>query len=417
MKSLSKAKINFHYGYIIVLCCCLIMGIDVGLVMSCAGIFYQSVSQELNVPVGEFGIYMSFNFLASSLMLSVAGKMIEKWNARYLLAANSAILGLCLFAMGSFDAVWQFYVAGCIIGITLAFLLYLSFPTMINRWFKTRVGFFIGICSAASGIGGIIFNPIGAAWITELGWRTTYCIFGAIVLFGVSPILALFLRNYPHEKNLMPFGTDLANTTTLANGDSEGIEYSEALKMPVFYALIVFAFLMMAVSTLNLFIPNYMTDLTFTLEEASFVASAVMVGVTVGKIVLGMINDRNTVVGVLVTVLGGISGLALLVWAHINVFLIILGGFLFGWSYAGVTVQTAMLVKAVFGNRNYARIYSNVSIALAAGGAITAGGWGLLADATSFKTIFIIGAAALIVCGIIGVYALDNKFKPAVVGA
>lgn len=390
------------------------MGIDVGLVMSCAGIFYHPVSQELGVPVGEFGIYMSFSYLASTLMLPVAGRMLERWSARYLLAISSAILGLCLVAMGSFNEVWQFYGVGCIIGITLAFLLYLSFPTMVNRWFKTRVGFFIGLCSAASGIGGIVFNPIGAAWITDLGWRTAYWIFGAIVLFGVSPILVIFLRNYPHEKNLEPFGTDLENQVSVSTGESEGIEYSKALRMPVFYALMVFAFLMMAASTLNLFIPNYMTDLTFTLEQASLVASAVMVGVTVGKIVLGMINDRNTVVGVLVTVLGGISGLAILVWAHINGFLIIVGGFLFGWAYAGVTVQTAMLVKAVFGNKNYARIYSNVSIALAAGGAITAGGWGLLADSTSFKTIFIIGAAFLIVCGAIGIYALNKKFTPSV---
>lgn len=30
-----------HYGYIIVFCCCLIMGANVGLVMSCAGIYHS----------------------------------------------------------------------------------------------------------------------------------------------------------------------------------------------------------------------------------------------------------------------------------------------------------------------------------------------------------------------------------------
>ena len=59
------------------------------------------------------------------------------------------------------------------------------------------------------------------------------------------------------------------------------------------------------------------------------------------------------------------------------------GAFLFGWAYAGVTVQSAMLTRTVFGPKDYARIYSNISIALAAGGALASGGWGLLADATS----------------------------------
>lgn len=135
---MSNESTKFHYGYIIVLCCCLIMGVNVGLVMSCAGIFYQPVSEELGVSVGQFGLYMSFNYLTSTLMLSVAGRMLERFSARYLLAASSAVLGLCLVAMGFFNAVWQFYAAGCIIGITLAFLLYLSFPTMVNRCWCVR---------------------------------------------------------------------------------------------------------------------------------------------------------------------------------------------------------------------------------------------------------------------------------------
>lgn len=408
---MSNESTKFHYGYIIVLCCCLIMGVNVGLVMSCAGIFYQPVSEELGVSVGQFGLYMSFNYLTSTLMLSVAGRMLERFSARYLLAASSAVLGLCLVAMGFFNAVWQFYAAGCIIGITLAFLLYLSFPTMVNRWFKSRVGFFIGLCSAASGIGGILFNPVGASLITNYGWRTTYWIFGAVILCVVSPILALLLRDYPQDKGLQPFGAT-ENTNQTSQNES-GVEYAKALKMPVFYGLVVFAFLMISVSTLNLFIPNYITGLNYTLAQASFVASAVMVGVTVGKVALGMINDKNSVLGVSVTALCGIVGLLLLVSGRIGIAAVVVGGFLFGWAYAGVTVQTPMLVRAVFGNRHYARIYSNVSIALAAGGAITAGGWGLLADYTSFGFIFTLGIVFLVVSGGIGLYALSirNKIK------
>lgn len=408
---MSNESTKFHYGYIIVLCCCLIMGVNVGLVMSCAGIFYQPVSEELGVSVGQFGLYMSFNYLTSTLMLSVAGRMLERFSARYLLAASSAVLGLCLVAMGFFNAVWQFYAAGCIIGITLAFLLYLSFPTMVNRWFKSRVGFFIGLCSAASGIGGILFNPVGASLITNYGWRTTYWIFGAVILCVVSPILALLLRDYPQDKGLQPFGAS-ENTNQTSQNES-GVEYAKALKMPVFYGLVVFAFLMISVSTLNLFIPNYITGLNYTLAQASFVASAVMVGVTVGKVALGMINDKNSVLGVSVTALCGIVGLLLLVSGRIGIAAVVVGGFLFGWAYAGVTVQTPMLVRAVFGNRHYARIYSNVSIALAAGGAITAGGWGLLADYTSFGFIFTLGIVFLVVSGGIGLYALSirNKIK------
>ena len=402
---------RFHYGYVIVLCCCLIMGVNVGLVMSCAGIFYQPVSDDLGVSVGEFGVYMSFNYLASTLMLSEAGRMLERFRARWLLTASSAVLGLCLVAMGFFNAVGQFYLAGCIIGIALAFLLYLSFPTMVNRWFRTRVGFFIGLCSAASGIGGILFNPVGASLISAYGWRVAYWVFGAVILCVVSPILALLLRDNPKDKGLEPFGAVDRPQQSAPGNDAEGVEYTKALRMPAFYGMVVFAFLMISVSTLNLFIPNYVTGLDYTLAQASFVASAVMVGVTVGKVALGMINDRNNTLGVCITALCGIVGLTLFILGHIGFSAVVVGGFLFGWAYAGVTVQTPMLVRAVFGNRNYARIYSNISVALAAGGAITAGGWGLLADYTSFGFIFLLGIVFLAVSGGIGLYALSVQKK------
>ena len=35
------------------------MGINIGLSFSCAGIFYRPVSTDLGVSVGAFGIYMS----------------------------------------------------------------------------------------------------------------------------------------------------------------------------------------------------------------------------------------------------------------------------------------------------------------------------------------------------------------------
>lgn len=395
-----------HYGYIIVCCCCLIMAINVGLVMSCAGIFYQPVSQELGVSVGKFGLYMSFNYLASTLMLSVAGRLMERFSARFLLTTASAVLGLCLAAMSIFHSVWQFYLAGSVIGVCMAFLLYLSFPTLINRWFKTRVGFFIGLCSAASGIGGILFNPVGAHLIQSYGWRTTYLIFGAVILLLVTPVLGILLRNRPEEKGLAPLGAEVQQQNTPRQ---EGVPYARAIRMPVFYALLLFALLIIAVSTLNLFLPNYVVGMNYSLEQASFAASAVMAGVTIGKVVLGMINDKSSRLGVWTTVVLGAGGLLLLLVGEFAIGVVVCGAFLFGWAYAGVTVQTPMLVRRVFGGRDYPQIYSNISIALAAGGALTAGGWGLLSDYVDFKIILSLGVVFLALCGLIGIYALRRS--------
>lgn len=412
----SHKTIGFHYGYVIVACCFLIMFVIVGLVMSCAGIFYKPVSEELGIDVGKFGLYMSLNFLFSTLTLSFAGKLLEKYSARIILTLCSAMIAATFMAMSQFGAVWQFYVVGAVFGITLAFLLYLGFPTLLNRWFKTRMGVFIGICSAGSGIGGVLFNPLAGFLITEYGWRMTYLIFGVVIMLIVTPVLGLFLRDYPKDKGLKPYGESILSDTVStpsyeAQSAESGIEYAHAIKMPIFYGLVVFAFLMNATATLNVFVPTYMQEIQFSVEQASFVASSVMVGVTVGKVLLGMINDRSTLYGILTTIGLGISGLILLLMGRAGITLSIIGGFLFGWAYAGVSVQTPMLVRSVFGNKNYARIYSNVSMAIAIGGAIAAGGWGLLADATSYSFIFIAGIVFLVLSGGVGLSAFATSKK------
>lgn len=393
---------GLHYGYVIVVCCCLIMGVIIGLVMSCAGIFYGPVSTELGVSVGKFGLYMTFVYALSFLTLSVAGKLLDKYSARWLLTASAAVVGALYMGMSQFDAVWQFYVAGALIGIAFSFLLYLSYPVLINRWFNTRVGFFIGVCSAASGVGGVLFNPLGGYLIQTHGWRITYLAFGGIILLGVTPLLGLLLRNHPSDMGLKPFGENADESAAT----KAGMDYAVAVRTPVFYALMVFAFMMIAVSTLNLFLPSYVTRVGYSVEQSALVASAIMVGVTIGKVALGYVNDRSSLAGVLASTGLGILGLVFLLMGEAAMALIVAGGFLFGWAYAGVTVETALLVRTVFGSKDYSQIFSNIAIALALGGAIMAGGWGFLADVLDFKWILTTGIVLLILSMIIGVRAL-----------
>lgn len=116
--------------------------------------------------------------------------------------------------------------------------------------------------------------------------------------------------------------------------------------------------------------------------------------------------------GVNITTLLGIAGLVLILFGHSGLWFTIVGSFFFGWAYAGVSVQTPLLVRKVFGSKDYSKIYSNISMSLAIGGAVAAAGWGLLADGTSFTVIFIIGAGFLLICDIIGITSLKIKIRP-----
>lgn len=407
-----KGKI--HYAFVIAACCCLMMGVNVGLTFSCAGIFYKPVTADLGISVGSFGLYMTFMYIASSLMLPMAGRLLDRYSARWLFTGASILNGVALCLMGMMSSLWGFYAAGALLGVSIAFLLYMSYPTLINRWFHTGMGMMIGICVSASGLGGMIFNPIGGWIIGEWGWRMAYYVFGVIVLAGVSPLLAFLLRDRPEDMELQKFGMDksVESGSGVKPADT-GITYAQAVRMPVFYALIVFAFIMMGCSTLNLFIPGFAETSGFTLEQASLAAAASMAGVTLGKLLLGWINDRNCMAGLLISTIGGAVGLAAIVAVPSVLWVVLVGSFFFGWCYAGVTVQTAMLTRTVVGSKDYSRIFATVSVALSAGGAVASGGWGLLADATSYPVIFITGASLLILAALLGLYSLKPRHAKA----
>lgn len=398
-------KFPFHYGYIIAACCTLVTTFNIGLTLSCAGIFFVPVSKELNVAVGQVAMYLSFNLIASAICLSFAGKILEQFGARLMMTISSAIMGLCLISMSKFVSLWQFYTAGTILGVTFTFLMYLSFPTLIPKWFNKRVGLFIGIAAAGSSIGGAIFNPICGKLITLYGWRTTYLILGLVILFFVTPIIGFFLRNKPADIGLKPFGE--IDSKISASKNSSGIEYNKAIKMPAFYGLCAFGFLMSAVASIFQYIPKYSETLNFSLEEASFAAAAAMLGSTTGKVGLGLINDKSIKHGVTATICMGIAGIILMIFGTSGLGILIGGGFLFGWAHAGVFVQTPLLVRKVFGGKNYSQIYSNVSMAITAASALAIGGIGFLADFGGYNLVFVLGIISLAICGILGLKSLN----------
>ena len=400
-------KFPFHYGYIVAACCTLVTTFNIGLVLSCAGIFFVPVSEELNVAVGQVAMYLSFNLIASAICLSFAGKILERFGARLMMTISSAVMGLCLMSMSKFDSLWQFYAAGTILGVTFTFLMYLSFPTLIPKWFKKRVGLFIGIAAAGSSIGGAIFNPVCGKLITLYGWRTTYFILGIVILFFVTPVIGFFLRNKPEDVGLKPFGQNEIKIPA-EKKSSAGIDYSQAIKMPAFYKLFAFGFLMSAVASIFQYIPKYSGTLNFSLEEASFAAAAAMLGSTLGKVGLGILNDRSIYLGISATLGLGIAGLVLIMFGNIGLAILIGGGFLFGWAHAGVFVQTPLLVRKVFGGKSYAQIYSNISMAITAASAIAIGGIGFLADFGGYNLVFVIGIVSLVICGGLSFTALKK---------
>lgn len=401
----------FHYGFVIVACCFLMIFLNVGLVYSCAGLFYVSVAQELKVSVGDLGLYVSFIYALSSLTLSLSTHITQRFSYRQILTATCLLLALSYFGFSQAQRLWHFYLAGSFVGICMAFQLYLSWPTLINRWFKKQVGTMIGLCSAGSGLGGVLLSPVVIYGIEHYGWRNTYLFFGFVILAVMTPLMAFLLRDTPEEKQLLPFGETSASTPSPSDNAEQSNAPIATSPQPVgkLFALCIFGFFIIAISMLNLFLPKYLNTFQVSNTNIGWVASAVMVGVTVGKILLGIVGDKNSFYSLILMSFMGGMGLLLFIFFPENTLLMCLAGVGFGFAYAGPFVQTPILVRQVYGREHYAPNYAKVSLTIALGGTLASGGWGKLAEASSYTTIFFIGLVLLLACFLLGIYALRRS--------
>ena len=407
---------SFHYAFAIVASCIAITCLPCALVLSCAGIFFTPVSEFFGVARAQFTLYFSLLNIAMMLTLPVAGRIMSKVDLRIVLSACVVICGLGLIGMSRGNSMPWFYAMGIILGIGVAPLIYLSVPALINAWCVKNVGFFVGLCMAFTGIGGVIFNPIGTSLIQSgpEGWRTAYFVFGLIVLVGTLPFTLLVVRSKPADKGLAPYGADEVATQADPAAEATGIPAAQAMKTPAFFALCAFCGIITLNQTIYQFLASYASSFEATLPQiaaaSGVVASAAMAGQAIGKVVLGIINDRSVRMGIFFGLACGVAGVLMMWFLPQALALLLAGAFLFGVVYAMTTVQTPLLVRSVFGSADFTNIYSRISMVGSLMSAVAAVFWSFVIDSPlGFPGMFVGGLVCMALCLVTSLYALAQK--------
>lgn len=357
-----SGKPRVHYAYAIAIACCFIMFGGPGMIWATSGVFYAVLPDAFGVPRATIALYstiLSFTIVAT---LPVMGKMLERFDARIVLTfcCLSIAGGFFIFSMA--QSVYWFYAGAVVIAFGGGTCLYLLCPTMIGRWFRKKNGFFLGLCASMTGLSGIVFSPVLGAVVEAEGWRIGYLVQVAIILVLTLPFTIFVIRSRPEDKGLLPYGYEEAVTAENVHLHEKGVTLHRARRASAFYLCCVVAGVVSLYTCINYYITSYAVSLGYALTLAAVVGSAAMWGQFFGKICLGAINDKSTKLGLVVSYGSGIVGLVLMMFfGTMHIAVLFVAGFLFGIGYASMIVQTPLLVRKCFGNRDYSIIYSNVA--------------------------------------------------------
>ena len=393
---------KIHRGFLVLIACCAICFSTVTLSFNTMGLFYTPAGTDLGIEVGRFGTYISAEYLSMAICMFFAGKILAKYDARKVLTICCTMVSAGIILMSTYNQLWQFYCSAIVMGAANTILLYLMVPTMIDRWFKDRVGFFVGLALAFTGIGAVVFNPLGGWLIKSFGWRSGYLVFGIISAVIGIPSAFFLVRNKPADMSLTPWtkrsAAELeAEAQAAAAAASKGVSFRRAVRTPALYMVALFAGVIDMGVTLNYYLPSYEMSLGYDVLVTSTFASAVMIGQTLGKIGLGVINDWNVKAGAVTAITCGIVGVGLMTFlGGTGIVWLYIGAFFYGIFFAGATVTVSLMVRGVYGSKDFARIFSITSTVATLSSAFSSAIWGWVVDLTgSYQVMLYIGLGVM----------------------
>lgn len=409
---MAESTKKLHYGWAVMVACCLIMLMPCCFTFNAASVFYSSVAEAMGVGTGQVGLYISVVYITMFVALLFMGKLFEKKDARAVLTFSVVCIAVAFLIMAMTPVIYGFYAAGVLLGLGNAVILYLMVPVLIGRWFKKNVGLLIGVGMAMTGIGGMIWSPVATSIILSSGYQTAYLMYAILSAVVGIPCALLIVRSRPSDKGLQPFGYDAAaeaaEKEAAASTAVEGVSVQAARKQPGALILIaLYAGLVNLGLTMNFYLPTYINSLSSVFGDpasaaivGATLASVVMFGSLIGKVVLGWTNDRSVPGSVIFGLLSGIIGLLLVLFGvNISVHLVYVGGALFGVFFASATTTTPQLTRKVFGNKDYSQIYSYVTAVCAFLAAFGSAIWGFIYDFTgSFFATFAIDMGLMALC-------------------
>ena len=262
---------------------------------------------------------------------------------------NTLIIGNCLqftaLMLASWSRkLWQLY---CTQGLMQSFgLAFLSIPaiTVLPQWFKKKRVLAMGLSSAGSGLGGIVFN-LGMQKVVDTKGVFWALRVQSIIGFGLTWI-AIFLAKSKAAKHNIQF--DFFNFSSCKTAGY--------WLVMLFVITCIFGYVIVLYT-----LANFTTSLGYSERQGSIVSAMVQVGSLFGRPVVGYLSDRYgaATLGSIVYYISGIFCLAMWIPAR-NYATVIIFALIMGSIMGSIYAIFAPLIARIFGLQKMSIIFGQI---------------------------------------------------------
>jgi sugar phosphate permease len=393
-----------------------------GLLFNSFSLFVKPIAGANHFSIAAVSLIGSIMALIGGIFLNFTGRLMNKVSSRTWFTLVAIGLVLVNFGLSQATVLWQFYTLGCLYGILAGLGIFVTAPLVIPNWFAYS-GTYLGVAAGCGGLGGVIAAPIVSYFITLGGYSAGFKFSAVVTLIVLVPLGLFVLKFRPAEigaksYDIERFEAERASTQVAAAAEGEqvfnGYTEAEARKMPQWWLLWLFVALVPMLNAVFMHVPGTLADKGLSVIVAGSVVSSYQFGVMLGQMIIGWFSDRLGVAGTvfLWAAAAVVTALGLALYNQPTVWLLAVLVFLLGVIRALTTVGLPVVVKHLFGMKEYSKIFTTYYTLIMICGAlyITVMGW--LKDVTgSYNIIFLIiaGVAAIALVILMIVLSLGKK--------
>lgn len=344
-----------NYAWMICAMLILMQFVYAGITLSTVTLYMEPIlAEHPGLARTAYALTITINGGANAIMSFFYGSFVQKFGLKKMVSFSAILMifGVLLYANGT--AMWMFYLAAALEGISLCFCSGATCSVIFSKWFSHRTGTLLSLTAVGSGLAGVIFSPIVQHWINTIGWQGALYINLAIVVV-TAILLVIFLKDSPEPYGVKPMWNDKVK---IASESGEIIPYGVTSKEA--YKTHQFWIATLGIGLLALIIYGSITNLAIYSSDLGYNAGVMLSVMYAGNIVLqipfGMLADK---LGIRVCLL--IYGIMAVAAAFIysiapGIGLFYVGTVLLGGAFSILKATLPVLTLQVFGNKAQAAI-------------------------------------------------------------
>jgi len=170
------------------------------------GVLLTPLTQTFGWSRGEVSAAAAIGIFLYGLVGPFAAALMQTLGIKRTLLAGLVLMSASTALSLFMSEPWH-YVAtwGVMAGLGSGAVAMVLGAAIVNRWFVTNRGLVMGMLSASTATGALVFLPLMASLVEASGWRAVV-IAVAVVSAALVPLVLLLMPERPSDAGLRPFG-------------------------------------------------------------------------------------------------------------------------------------------------------------------------------------------------------------------